>query len=282
MKEQDILIAMPTNMEWIQMVHTVCRNGRTSAPRGKKIREMLGGKVVLPMELPLLTIKGRNMGYRFAMADAHNLLCGGNTVEALSPYNRRISEFSDDGETFFGAYGPKIADQFLHVLNTLSEDQDSRQAVINIWRENPPKSKDIPCTLDYQFLIRGGALHVIQYMRSSDIWLGLPYDIFNAAMLGIYILLHLRGNYPELRPGTVCNFAGSRHIYVEDMVKFERLMNEGDVSEIMYDPIEIDQFGGSDDLLLHLVNLRDRNFHLMKGEPTGYPVTFLRELQNKL
>jgi thymidylate synthase len=54
-----------------------------------------------------------------------------------------ITRFSDDGITFFGAYGPKIITQTSYIVNTLCNDQDSRQAVLSIWRENPKSSADI-------------------------------------------------------------------------------------------------------------------------------------------
>ena len=55
--------------------------------------------------------------------------------------------------------------------------------IINIWRENPRSSKDIPCTLSLQFFLREASdqlwLHTIATMRSNDAWLGVPYDTFN-------------------------------------------------------------------------------------------------------
>ncbi|MCH7992208.1 MAG: thymidylate synthase, partial [Gemmatimonadetes bacterium] len=47
-----------------------------------------------------------------------------------------------------------------------------------IWRpwDNGLSSKDIPCTIQFQFLVRDGRLNMITTMRSNDVFWGLPYD----------------------------------------------------------------------------------------------------------
>src|SRR3546814_5271713 len=65
----------------------------------------------------------------------------------IAPWNRHISQFSDDGVVFAGAYGPRINLQLDYVLNKLREDPDTRQAGLTIWRPNPQPSKDIPCKI---------------------------------------------------------------------------------------------------------------------------------------
>ena len=43
--------------------------------------------------------------------------------------------------------------------------------------------KDIPCTVSLQFLIRENKLHLFVNMRSNDVFLGLPHDIFCFTMI---------------------------------------------------------------------------------------------------
>ena len=145
-------------------------------------------------------------------------------MKTISPFSRNISQFSDNGETFFGAYGPKITSQLFYVANTLSADPDSRQAVINIWRENPGPSKDIPCSLSVQFLIRDNRLHCQYTMRSSDAWLGWVYDVFNFSMLSGVVLLMLGDRFPQLELGTLTLTAGSQHLYERDREGISRVL----------------------------------------------------------
>jgi thymidylate synthase len=43
--------------------------------------------------------------------------------------------------------------------------------------------RDVPCTLNYRFFLRNDRLHMHTTMRSQDLWLGFPYDIFAATVL---------------------------------------------------------------------------------------------------
>jgi thymidylate synthase len=149
------------------------------SPRGMEIFEILNHSFMLDMDNPIISIPERKLNYNFMFGEAAWMLDGRNDVKTIEKYMKGITRFSDDGITFFGAYGPKIITQTSYVVNTLCNDQDSRQAVLSIWRENPKSSADIPCTLTMQFFLREGLLYCNTNMRSNDIWLGTPYDAFN-------------------------------------------------------------------------------------------------------
>ena len=148
------------------------------------------------------------------------MLRGKNDVYSVRKYVDGVKRFSDDGVTFYGAYGPKILTQWSYVVETLRNDNDSRQAVINIWRENPRSSKDIPCTLSLQFMLREAHditwLHTIASMRSNDAWLGTPYDTFNFSAISFYIVCWLNFHGIKCKLGELNIQAGSRHIYHND------------------------------------------------------------------
>ena len=125
-----------------------------------------------------------------------------------------------------GAYGVKVVEQATYVADALSKDQDSRQAVINIWRERPAQSKDIPCTLNMQFLIRDGKLHAVVNMRSQDAVLGFSYDVFTfSAVAGlIRVLLKERGTDVEL--GYLHVHVGSLHLYEQHFDKADEWIDD--------------------------------------------------------
>ena len=198
------------NNEWLKALYEANKYGTEHAPRGEYTRELLGRKIQVNMRWPVVTVVKRKLSYKFMAAEAAWILSGDNRVSTIAPFSKAISQFSDDGVTYHGAYGPKIRDQLHYVADNLSKDPDSRQAVINIWRENPGSSRDIPCTLSVQFLIRNDKLHVIDTMRSSDLWLGWPYDIFNFSMLARYLILYAD---LDVGLGNIYLNAGSAHIY---------------------------------------------------------------------
>jgi thymidylate synthase len=180
---------------WLNLLERLRDFGRESNPRGLKIIEQLAWQTAVDMHYPVVRVPGRQLGWRFLAAEAWWILMGKEDVASIAPYSKEISKFSDDGEYFFGAYGPMIEYQLDYVVNKLLEDSDSRQAVLNIWRENPPATKDVPCTLSLQFLIRDRKLHCAATMRSSDAWLGWVYDVFNFTMISAMVLLKLRNRW---------------------------------------------------------------------------------------
>lgn len=223
------------NEMWLNTIFYLMNNGKMSKPRNMDVLEALNVSVSCHMRKPIVTCKRRDLGYKFLFAEAHWILTGDNRVETIAPFSKMISKFSDDGETFYGAYGPKIQAQLYHVYNTLTRDPESRQAVITIWRENPRLSADIPCTISAQFLIRDNKLHCIDTMRSSDLWLGLPYDTFNFSMLSSYILLWLNlKNGWNLELGQLYLTAGSLHLYRENLVAAAECLTSRDEHKFRY------------------------------------------------
>ena len=209
--------------QWLRAIKDCMMYGAVVSPRGKKIKDLLAYQTSIAMEYPVLTIKERKLGYKFMAAEAAWILSGDNRVKTIAPYSKAISDFSDDGYFFHGAYGPMIRDQLHYVIDALNNDESTRQAVMTIWRPNPRPSKDIPCTVSIQFLIRDGLLHVVDTMRSSDLWLGWPYDIFNFSMLARYVICHLK-NKPTL--GLLILQAGSMHIYEDQWSAATAILNK--------------------------------------------------------
>ncbi len=212
-------------------------------PRGLKITEKLNNSWIIDMDDPIITLPERKLSYSFMFGEAAWMLEGRNDVESVSKYVDGVKRFSDDGVTFFGAYGPKIITQTTYVVDTLIKDNDSRQGVLNIWRENPRSSKDIPCTLSLQFFLREASdnlwLHTVATMRSNDAWLGTPYDTFNFSAISFYIACCLNFRGLKCKLGSLNIQAGSRHIYENDFKKLDTIFNSNyhDESELSFNSL---------------------------------------------
>lgn len=273
----------PTNEAYLELISDIVHEGSLAVCRGHETVEVLNHKTVIDMNYPLVTLTKRRLGYRFACAEAAWTICGENKVSLLEPYSKQIKNFSDDGIFFFGAYGPKIVDQLEYIGRCFKNDLYSRQAVINIWREKPPVSKDIPCTLNMQFIIRKNSgdnniLHTIVNMRSSDLWLGVPYDWFNFSMISTYVALYLRKILNvEIYLGELTINAGSRHYYKNSFGYNEEqllnLLNDKDYDEdFQYRPIWISEFKEPFFLYEQLLSLAEKK--------VGYEqMSFLEELE---
>ncbi len=201
------------NQAWLHALTLVLAHGNRISPRGMGTVELPHLTSVIDMRHPVITVKERNLNYRFMAAEAYWILSGDDSVEGIVPYNSQLLKFSDNGVDFAGAYGPRIEAQLGYVINTLIRDQDSRQAGLTIWKPNPPTSKDIPCTVAIWFQLRGGRLNVHVFMRSNDLWLGYPYDVFNFSMLGHYVAGSLTNRGVPCDVGTLYHTAVSAHLY---------------------------------------------------------------------
>jgi thymidylate synthase len=193
--------------------------GVIARPRGKTTKEMLHHTICVDMRKSVVLIPERKLNYRFMTAEAHWILTGDNKVSSIEPYNKHIAQFSDDGLTFFGAYGPKIMGQMPYVVEKLMSDPMTRQAGLTIWRESPPETKDYPCTISMFFSLRNWRLNNHVFMRSSDQWLGIPYDIFNFSCVGYMVCAYLNSmnnEDTEIKPGALYITAASSHLYEQN------------------------------------------------------------------
>jgi thymidylate synthase len=217
---------------WLELIRRLLSEGQAVDVKGNGLSgdqtlEILGCQTILDMKNPIVNVASRKIGKAFLFGEAYWILSGRNDVEYMEPLSKHIKMFSDDGTYFQGAYGPQIIQQMPFILETLGKDKHSRQAVISIWKPSPRPSKDIPCTLNVQWVIRGNLVHCLLNMRSSDVWMGVPYDWFNFSCLTSYLILLLKEKYPydSLELGFLFFNAGSQHLYFRDQVKAQDLFS---------------------------------------------------------
>lgn len=161
----------------------------------------------------------RKMPMRYALGELMWYLSGSNSVKDISKFSKVWEKLSDDGETVNSAYGYRIFDKFGFdqwewVKQELRDNPMSRRAVIHIKDPSNVPTKDMPCTCLLQFLLRDGALHLTVYMRSNDIWMGFPYDVFSFTAMQIKMAFELGVDI-----GTYTHIAGSLHLYKRDIPK---------------------------------------------------------------
>lgn len=230
------LVYSDANDLWLDALD-LCLRGQEIAPRGQACFEQR----CLSLELRdpsrnVVTIPQRKLSYHFMVAEWLWVMGGCKDVATIAAYNKNIAQFSDDGIEFFGAYGPRLYRDFGHVVALLKRDPDSRQAVINIWRPEAlhTTTKDVPCTLTWQFFIRNRRLEMHACMRSNDVWLGLPYDLFNFTQIQRYLASCLRVDV-----GPYTHTVGSLHLYEHNKSQAEgilRAVYPAEPSPVMPEP----------------------------------------------
>jgi len=190
-------------------------NGEEVSPRGQSTLEVcpLVFELLDPTKCLVLQ-RARRLNYAFAIAERLALLGGSNDPDMLSFYVPRIREFVNcETGCFDGAYGPRVRPQLDFVYRELIQDPNSRRAVVSIFSPSDQRpSLDIPCTLTLQFLLRHGKLDLVVNMRSSDLFLGLPYDVSQFAFLQQVV-----ASWLAVEPGRYIQWAASAHVYQADL-----------------------------------------------------------------
>lgn len=218
---------------WKQLLAHLTAGGDEVSPRGMKTKEHLAVQFhVEDMLNNILVDSIRKPSYRFMVAEWLWMMSGRDDVSSISKFSSVIKNFSDDGVFFYGAYGPRLKMQFKHIISALVADPTSRQAVATMWIQNPEPSKDIPCTISYQALLRNGFLHGVVNMRSSDIWLGLPYDFFNFSMISNVIAACLK-----VSVGSMTFNLGSSHLYETNWEAANRILASRETGSIFSKPL---------------------------------------------
>lgn len=236
-----------------------------AAFKGHTSYELVGYQTRVPMDSAVVLCPARQLGYRFLAAEAAWILSGSNRVEEIVPFARQLGTFSDDGVFFDGAYGPPFVEQVGWVARKLQEDPQTRQAVMTIWRPRPGSSKDVPCTVALQWLIRDGALRCCATMRSSDAWTGWPYDVHTFSMMSAYIALLLRGRHAgpvgtvDISLGELTLTCGSQHLYKRDLEAAHACAWTDDVArtDTLFElrPLDLSEFTDPQHLIRHLWNV---------------------------
>lgn len=160
--------------------------------------------------------KIRKMPLRYAMGEMLWYLSGKNELKPIQLYTDNWNRMSDDNMHVNSNYGYCIKykygfDQWEYVRRLLSDAPETRQAVLHIKEPNNTPSKDVNCTVALQFILREGKLNLTVYMRSNDLWLGFPFDVFQFSNMQILMAMEL-----GVELGTYTHIAGSLHLYERD------------------------------------------------------------------
>lgn len=200
--------------------------GSTESRDGAVVGEQLNAVTVIkdPTRC-ILKDKIRKLPMRYMIGELLWYLSGNNKLSAIQLYTKAWDRMSDNGETVNSNYGHRIQyaideetgeyfDQLKMIEEMLTKDPASRQAVIHIKQarnlvENP--SKDVNCTVCLQFFIREEKLYMTTYMRSNDLWMGFPNDVFQFTAMQIYLAMRL-----NVALGSYTHHAGSLHLYERD------------------------------------------------------------------
>jgi thymidylate synthase len=101
-------------------------------------------------------------------------------------------------------------DQIADLLRGLRDNPASRRLLFTGWNVAELAGMALPpCHMTYQYFVAKGRLSCVLFQRSTDIFLGLPWNLFEAALL-----THMLAQQTGLQPGNLQWFSGDTHIYL--------------------------------------------------------------------
>lgn len=104
-------------------------------------------------------------------------------------------------------------DQIRLAIEALREDPTDRRVLVSAWDPmedglGATGQKNVPCPASFTFSTQGKELHSSLFLRSSDVFVGLPYDVMGHALLMDAMAHELR-----LRPGIMQVTLAHAHLY---------------------------------------------------------------------
>ena len=228
-----------------QLSWTVLQFGESVSARGMGFQEVrdVSWTVTDPSRL-VVTAPARKANPFQLLYETLWVLGGRNNIDVLSKYIPRAKDFSDDGRTWRGAYGPRLYPQLHQIAELLSKDRYSRRAYLGLYDPKEDSghlltTRDLPCNTGLQFVVRPHSmgeredgdcmlsvdtLDLSRFCRSNDLiygYLGINHFEFS-------VILQMMANTLDLAPGTLVNHVTSLHAYDETMPMVAKLRGSED------------------------------------------------------
>jgi len=164
------------------------------------------------------------------------IIGGYRDVEFLDYFNSQMKQYSDDGDTFWGAYGWRLRsrgqDQIKQAIELLKKNPNDRRIVTAMWDAELDlgrDKKDHPCNTHIYWKVRDGALCMTVCCRSNDLLYGkLGANVVHFSMLQEYVA-HLSG----YKVGPYTQMSDSLHVYT-DLPVWENVKGTSYVPEDYY------------------------------------------------
>lgn len=237
----------------------ILKDGKTKPSRGvHPVRAIFGYQMHFDLRygFPLLTTK--KMPFKILTHELLWFVSGSSNIQYLQ--DNKIHYWDDfaDSELNLGpVYGVQWRhwqdprggeiDQLAWAIEQIKNNPNSKAIIVSAW--NPADLEEMrlpPCHTMFQLDVTKGKLRMQLYQRSSDVFLGLPFNIAQYALL-----LEMLAKITGLEARELVVSIGSAHLYINQLEQakeqikrtpfpFPKLTINGDVTSI--DGFSIDNF----------------------------------------
>lgn len=229
----------------------ILKDGRTKPTRGiHGVKAIFGHQMRFDLRqgFPLLTTK--KMPFKILLHELLWFVSGSSNIKYLQDHKIHYwDEFADKDLNLGPVYGVQwrrwptsdgsTIDQLAWAIEQIKNNPNSKAILVNAWNVADLEAMRLPpCHTMFQFDVTKGKLRMQLYQRSSDVFLGLPFNIAQYAML-LMMVAHVTG----LEARELIVSIGSAHLYTnhleqaKEQIKrkphqFPRLKIIGDVNSI--------------------------------------------------
>ena len=193
----------------------------TRAIFGEVLRFRMGDgfPAVTTKRLAFRTVLAELLWFIAGSSDVNELHALGVRIwdgNAYAPYWVEKARFAGDAGRNYGqqwrdwiAPDGRHVDQLADVIRGVRERPSSRRHVVTAWNPGELDSTSLPaCHALFQFFVADGRLSLMMYQRSCDLFLGVPFNIAEYA-----VLLHLVAQMTDLVPDEFVHVLADAHVY---------------------------------------------------------------------
>lgn len=228
--------------EYAKMASAVLGLGKPRGDRtGTGTISLFSYQMVFDMAdgFPLLTTKDMTQGFKHVVAEMLWMLKGSTNANELADmgfgiwrkwakddsgelgpvYGKQWRDFNGFGKP--GGIWYKGADQISWIINELKTNPESRRMVVSAWNPNQLDQMALPpCHWSFELYVEDNKLNMKLHQRSCDVFLGVPYNIAEYALL-LCMLSQVTG----YKPGILIHDMTNVHIYANHVDQVKEQLN---------------------------------------------------------
>ncbi len=207
--------------QYLQLLAEILKHGKGKPSRGiHDLKAIFGYQIRFDLRhgFPLLTTK--KMPFNLLLHELFWFVSGSSNIQYLHDHKIRYWDgFADKNLNLGPVYGVQWRhwknpaggeiDQLQWAIEEIKNNPHSKATIVSAW--NPADLEEMrlpPCHTMFQFDVTKGKLRLQLYQRSSDVFLGLPFNIAQYALL-LMMVAHLTG----LEARELVISIGSAHLY---------------------------------------------------------------------
>jgi thymidylate synthase len=250
---------MHPEYQYLKLLDTILKDGKTKPSRGiHSIKSIFGYQMKFDLRygFPLLTTK--KMPFKTLTNELLWFVSGSSNIKILQDNNIHYwDDFADKDLNLGPVYGVQWRhwqdphggeiDQLAWAIEQIKNNPNSKAIIVSAW--NPADLDEMrlpPCHTMFQFDVTKGKLRLQLYQRSSDVFLGLPFNIAQYALL-----LEMVAKVTGLEARELVVSIGNAHLYTNQIepakeqlkrkpLSFPKLNITGDIKGI--DDFRLDNF----------------------------------------